>query len=59
MAFYGYARVSTEEQDLSIQIARLQQAGCSKLFHEKCNGSVRARPQLTACLKALRAGIPW
>ena len=26
MAFYGYSRVSTEEQDLSIQIARLKQA---------------------------------
>jgi DNA invertase Pin-like site-specific DNA recombinase len=50
----GYARVSTPEQDLSIQIARLKQAGCTSVYHEKYNGSVKARPQLTACLKALQ-----
>jgi DNA invertase Pin-like site-specific DNA recombinase len=53
---YGYARVSTVEQDLSIQIARLKQAGCARIYHEKRNGSDKTRPQLTACLKALHAG---
>lgn len=56
MSLYGYARVSTMEQDLSIQITKLQQAGCAKIYREKCNGSVQTRPQLTACLKALQAG---
>jgi DNA invertase Pin-like site-specific DNA recombinase len=52
----GYARVSTIEQDLSIQIARLKAAGCTTIYREKCNGSLHTRPQLTACLKALQAG---
>jgi|RhiMetdeSRZDD1v2_1073273.scaffolds.fasta_scaffold139814_3 DNA invertase Pin-like site-specific DNA recombinase len=56
MAFYGYARVSTEEQDLSIQIAKLRHSGCTRIYHEKYNGSVKARPQLNACLKQLQPG---
>jgi DNA invertase Pin-like site-specific DNA recombinase len=52
----GYARVSTIEQDLSIQIARLKAAGCTAIYREKFNGSIHTRPQLTACLKALQAG---
>src|SRR5262245_13615490 len=56
MALYGYARVSTEEQDLSIQLARLTQAGCIKIYREKYNGSIQDRPQLRACLKQLHAG---
>jgi DNA invertase Pin-like site-specific DNA recombinase len=55
-ALYGYARVSTMDQDLSIQIARLKQAGCTHLYAEKRNGSDRTRPQLTACLKVLQPG---
>ena len=55
-ALYGYARVSTVDQDLSMQIARLKHAGCVRIYQEKRNGSDRTRPQLTACLKALQAG---
>ena len=34
----GYARVSTTDQDLSIQHDRLYAAGCEKLFEEKTSG---------------------
>jgi DNA invertase Pin-like site-specific DNA recombinase len=56
MSLYGYARVSTMDQDLSIQILRLKAAGCTTIYQEKYSGSIRTRPQLTACLKALQAG---
>jgi DNA invertase Pin-like site-specific DNA recombinase len=52
----GYARVSTTDQDLSIQMTKLTDAGCTKIYRETYNGSVRTRPQLTACLKAPQAG---
>lgn len=36
----GYARVSTTDQDLSIQIEKLQTAGCEKIYKEKGSGLV-------------------
>lgn len=53
---YGYARVSTESQDLSGQIERLKTAGCSKIFFEKRSGVDANRPQLQRLLRRLRAG---
>ena len=50
----GYARVSTQDQDLSIQRERLQQ--CEKLFEEKASGIDAARPALAECLAFLREG---
>lgn len=50
----GYARVSTEDQNLDVQIQILQQAGCRKLFQEKISGSNRKRPELERMLDQLR-----
>lgn len=52
----GYARVSTDDQDLSLQRAELGNHGCSRLFAEKISGATRARPELDRLLDHLRAG---
>ena len=51
----GYARVSTEDQRLDLQRARLKDAGCGKLFEEKISGAARARPALEQLLQEVRA----
>ena len=54
---YGYARVSTEAQDLAYQLDKLQMAGCEHIFHEKRSGKNReGRPELARLLEALRPG---
>lgn len=52
----GYARVSTQDQDLSLQLDALQQIGCEKIFTEKASGAQRDRPELKAALDYLRSG---
>lgn len=52
----GYARVSTDDQDLTNQRAELQAAGCIKLFSEKITGTRRDRPELARMLDHLRPG---
>lgn len=52
----GYARVSTEDQDLTLQRAALMGAGCKRVYEEKVSGAKRARPELTRMLDQLRAG---
>ncbi|CAM3885641.1 recombinase family protein [Agrobacterium radiobacter] len=55
--FIGYARVSTEGQDLAYQIERLKRAGCVEIFHEKRSGKNRDnRPELTRLLASLQLG---
>ena len=51
----GYARVSTTDQDLAIQRARLHEAGCEKLFEEKTSGARKKRPEFERLLSELRA----
>ena len=51
----GYARVSTEDQRLDLQRARLKEAGCGRLFEEKISGAARQRPALERLLQELRA----
>ena len=51
----GYARVSTQEQNLELQINALQAAGCKKIFTEKASGAQRDRPELKAALEYMRA----
>jgi DNA invertase Pin-like site-specific DNA recombinase len=50
----GYARVSTQDQNLDLQIDALTNAGCKKIFHEKTSGSRAERPEFTKALEALR-----
>ena len=52
----GYARVSTQGQDLAQQRATLREAGCTRIFEEKVSGAKRDRPELARLLDHLRAG---
>ena len=52
----GYARVSTEEQNLDRQLDSLKEAGCEKIFQEKITGTKRERPELDKLLEHLRSG---
>jgi DNA invertase Pin-like site-specific DNA recombinase len=52
----GYARVSTDDQDLTNQRAELHAAGCARIFAEKITGTQRDRPELARLLDHLRAG---
>lgn len=52
----GYARVSTQDQDMSLQHDSLIKAGCVKIYAEKISGKNADRPELAQCIKALREG---
>lgn len=52
----GYARVSTTEQNASLQHDALKAAGCIKIFTDKASGSLDRRPQLDRLLDQLRRG---
>lgn len=52
----GYARVSTKEQNLDLQIDQLTAAGCEKIFSEKVSGRTGNQEELKKCLDTLRSG---
>ena len=52
----GYARVSTDDQNTSLQLDALKSAGCDQVFEEKISGKNKDRPELDVCLKVLRDG---
>ena len=52
----GYARVSTDEQNLALQLDALKQADCKRVFKDVGSGSLKHRPELDACLEFLVAG---
>ena len=57
MAIYGYARVSTVDQDLAIQEAALRAAGCTVIRAEKKSGSTKQdRKELNTLLEFMRDG---
>ena len=53
---YGYARVSTDAQDLTSQLAQLKAAGCTRIFREKVSGATADRPQLRKLMAAVSDG---
>jgi DNA invertase Pin-like site-specific DNA recombinase len=58
----GYARISTDDQNLDLQLEALKRAGCKRLFTDTASGATTKRPQLTKCLKVLKVGdtlIVW
>ena len=54
--FVGYARVSTMEQNISLQLDALGEAGCEKIFEDKVSGTKAIRPGLQAALEFVRPG---
>ena len=50
----GYARVSTQEQNLDLQIDSLTQAGCKEIYKETISGTTKHRPEFEHCIKSLR-----
>lgn len=58
----GYARVSTTDQDPTLQEDALHQAGCTRVFVDTASGAAADRPQLEAVLQYLRPGdvlVAW
>src|SRR5262249_61686643 len=53
MMVYGYARVSSEGQSLTAQVAELKAAGCQRVFQEKISGARADRKQLARLLAEL------
>ena len=54
--FIGYARVSTQDQNLELQREALSKAGCQKVFADKVSGRQAERPGLATALEMLREG---
>jgi len=52
----GYARVSTDDQNLTLQLDAIKKSGCDRIFTDKASGARLARPGLDDALSHLRAG---
>lgn len=52
----GYARVSTRDQNLDLQLGALNNAGCDRIFEDTMSGAKTGRPGLAKALDALREG---
>ena len=52
----GYARVSTTDQNLDMQLRELEKAGCERIYKEKLSGKNTERPELQKLLSEIRKG---
>src|SRR4051794_38244649 len=52
----GYARVSTTDQDLSLQLDALEKAGVEKVYKDTVSGAKDHKPGLEDCLRYARSG---
>lgn len=52
----GYARVSTDDQNLNLQRDALSQAGCTKIYEDRLSGARAARPGLEKAIDVARSG---
>ncbi|MCG8381722.1 MAG: recombinase family protein [Gammaproteobacteria bacterium] len=52
----GYARVSTADQDTSLQLDALKNADVERVYQESRSGASKERPELAKCLDVMRAG---
>jgi DNA invertase Pin-like site-specific DNA recombinase len=53
---YGYARISTDAQDLTSQLSQLKAAGCKKIFRAEITDATADRPQLKKLMATLAPG---
>ena len=56
MALIGYARVSTTDQDLSLQLDALRAAGVERIFEDRASGAKADRPGLAEAVSFIRDG---
>jgi DNA invertase Pin-like site-specific DNA recombinase len=56
MVRVGYARVSTLEQDMALQLDALNAAGCARIFEDHASGAKTDRPGLAQALAFMREG---
>ena len=62
MAIIGYARVSTTDQHLHLQLDALEAASCTRIYQETASGSLRDRPELRKAIASIQSGdtlIVW
>jgi DNA invertase Pin-like site-specific DNA recombinase len=52
----GYARISTDDQNLNLQMDALQLAGCEKIYSDRISGAKAERPGLSLALEVARTG---
>jgi DNA invertase Pin-like site-specific DNA recombinase len=52
----GYARISTNDQNLNLQEDALKSSGCDKIFTDRLSGTTKERPGLIQALEFLRPG---
>jgi len=50
----GYARVSTGEQKMDLQLDAFEDAGCERIYDEKTSGAAKSRPELEKCIGSFR-----
>ena len=56
MSRIGYARVSSTGQSLEVQLSKLGQVNCDRIYQEKRSGRTADRPEFQACMNYLREG---